>query len=107
MSRIAEIFGSNIKKVRKRIGLSQGEVALKLGVTTPNVSRWESGDYLPNADQIDKLCEFLGVSASDMFQTNHKPAASISLPEALDAINSLNMPIVIRLRTQKKSTGPK
>lgn len=36
-------FGNNLFKARKRIGLSQEEVAEKLGVSRQTVSKWENG----------------------------------------------------------------
>ena len=36
-------IGSIIKKYRKNIGLTQEEMANRLGVTTPAVNKWENG----------------------------------------------------------------
>ena len=36
-------IGSVIKKYRKDIGLTQEEMANRLGVTTPAVNKWENG----------------------------------------------------------------
>ena len=37
-------IGSVIKKYRKDIGLTQEEMANRLGVTTPAVNKWENGN---------------------------------------------------------------
>ena len=39
-------IGSVIKKYRKEAGLTQEEMAERLGVTTPAVSKWENGGSL-------------------------------------------------------------
>ena len=36
-------IGSVIKKYRKAIGITQEEMANRLGVTTPAVNKWENG----------------------------------------------------------------
>ena len=36
-------IGSVIKKYRKEIGITQEEMANRLGVTTPAVNKWENG----------------------------------------------------------------
>lgn len=36
-------IGGVIKKYRKEVGLTQEEMANKLGVTTPAVNKWENG----------------------------------------------------------------
>ena len=40
-------FWNNLFKARKRSGLSQEEVAKKLGVSRQTVSKWENGETLP------------------------------------------------------------
>ena len=39
-------IGSVIKKYRKDIGLTQEEMANRLGVTAPAVNKWENGGSL-------------------------------------------------------------
>lgn len=56
---------STIKAQRIRLGLTQKEVAQKLGVTEATVSRWESGEIANmRRDKIMKLSELLQLSPS-------------------------------------------
>lgn len=50
----------HIKSLRKQLGLSQEELAKKLGVSFTSVNRWENGQTKPSKlakRQIDILCK--------------------------------------------------
>ena len=55
-------FSSNLQHLRKEANLSQEKLAEQLHITRQAVSKWESGQALPDADTCLKLCEVLGVS---------------------------------------------
>lgn len=48
--------------LRDRAGLSQMELAERLGVSRQAVSRWESGDTTPTMDKLKSLARIYGVS---------------------------------------------
>ena len=48
--------------LRDRAGLSQMELADRLGVSRQAVSRWESGDTTPSVDKLKSLAKIYGVS---------------------------------------------
>ena len=60
-------FSDTLKKLRNKKGLSQQELADKLFVTRSTVSRWESGNRLPDAVMILRLAIVLGVDGSILF----------------------------------------
>lgn len=43
MEQTAKIIGANIAAFRKAKGLTQEQLAAKLGVSPPAVSKWETG----------------------------------------------------------------
>ena len=47
---------------RNKAGLSQMELAERLGVSRQAVSRWESGDTTPTMDKLKALAKLYGVS---------------------------------------------
>ena len=47
------MLGDNIKKFRKDFGISQEELAEKLGVTKQNIASWESNETQPSLDSIN------------------------------------------------------
>lgn len=52
----------NIKKARLDAGLTQLEVAEKLGVAQAQYARWESGGRNPKDETVEKLAEIFNTS---------------------------------------------
>ena len=52
----------NIKKARLDAGLTQIEVAEKLGVAQAQDARWENGGRNPKDETVKKLAEIFGVT---------------------------------------------
>ena len=52
----------NIKKARLDTGLTQLEVAEKLGVAQAQYARWENGGRNPKDETVEKLAEIFGTS---------------------------------------------
>ena len=52
-----------IAVIRKTKGLTQGQLGELVGVTRQAVSKWESGQAVPDALTIAKLCQELNLSA--------------------------------------------
>ena len=52
----------NIKKARLDVGLTQIEVAEKLGVAQAQYARWENGGRNPKDETVKKLAEIFGVT---------------------------------------------
>lgn len=59
-------MGDRLARIRRDRGFSQADLAEKLGVTQANVSDYERGRYVPNADTIVQLAQILGVSADQL-----------------------------------------
>lgn len=63
------MLGNNIRIARKRMGLTQEELAMQIGVTAQAVSRWESEAGLPDTSLIVPLVQALQIS-TDTFIWN-------------------------------------
>ncbi len=59
-------IGHFIQYMRKKKGLTQSELADKLGVSFQAVSKWENGDTLPDTGLLLPLCDILGVTADTL-----------------------------------------
>jgi len=62
------LFGSALKEIRKRNGVTQEQLAAHLGVSKGNISRYESGKQLPELKRIEQIATRLGVEASMLMQ---------------------------------------
>lgn len=56
------MLSDTIKRLRKKKGLSQAQIAMKLGITQGAVSQWEHGLTEPGSDQLLMLAQIFGVS---------------------------------------------
>ena len=52
--------------LRKRVGLSQGDVAERLNVSRQAVSRWETGLTVPATDNLSRLGRLYGVTLDEL-----------------------------------------
>ena len=63
----------NIKKLREAAGLTQNQLAERMGVMQTAVSNWENEVALPKARQLPLLAHVLDCSISDLFvPLNHE-----------------------------------
>ncbi len=62
-------FGEKLRNHRKNLGLSQENVAEKIGVTAQAVSKWENGECLPDCFNLKSLGEVYGVSLDILLET--------------------------------------
>lgn len=58
--------GRFIAHCRKGKGLTQRELAEKIGISDKTVSKWECGNGLPELSLMLPLCEVLGVSVNEL-----------------------------------------
>lgn len=61
-------LGNNLFNARKKSGLSQEEVAGKLGVTRQTISKWELDETLPDICQSKKLSNLYGLSLDELIE---------------------------------------
>ena len=50
-------FGENFSFYRKRLSITQEEIADRLFVSRQTVSRWENGSVVPDAQMLIRICE--------------------------------------------------
>lgn len=65
-------FGNFLYELRKEKGMTQIELAEKLGVTNKAVSKWETGEAMPETGQLLPIAEIFGVSADELLSGKRK-----------------------------------
>lgn len=61
-------FGKRIAVLRRKAGLSQTDLAEKLGVTSQAVSKWECGNAVPDIDLLLDLSHLYHVTINEMLE---------------------------------------
>jgi len=65
------IFAEKLIMLRKKLGISQEELAYKIGVSRQAVSKWESEESIPSLDKIVSLSELFGVSTDYLLKDEY------------------------------------
>ena len=74
-------WNERIAAARKAAGLTQEALGEKLGISRQAVSKWESGQAVPDLDTVAKLCLALGFSADYLlFGREDAPAPAEGAP---------------------------
>ena len=88
IEQINKYVGSKIKDYRKSFGLSQEELAKKIGVGKTTISNYEVGIRSPKKPQMIKLSEVFDIAIDDFFpQTD---STRINLSTTLSEINKIS-----------------
>lgn len=65
-------IGNKIKQLRTHAGMTQEELAAKLGISAQSVSKWETAVTMPDITLLPTLAGELGVSIDDLFDLTNE-----------------------------------
>lgn len=71
---------AKIRKLRDGLGLTQGELADKLGVTYSAVSQWENGRATPRSKVLKQLADLFGVPVAELLGERQVVGSSRLVP---------------------------
>lgn len=79
-------MGSRIRELRKRAGMTQSELASRLGISASAVGMYEQGRREPDNKTIVKLCQLFEVSGDYLIGTSDSTASngSVEVSEVFD-----------------------
>ena len=77
----AKKFGTFIQTRRKELGMTQNQLAEKLGVTDKAISRWERGVGFPDISLLEPLAQALGVSVVELMRSERVEQEQIDVQE--------------------------
>lgn len=81
-------IGQVIRKYRKKVGLTQEEMANRLGVTTPAVNKWENGNSNPDIELLAPIARLLNISI-DILMSFHEELTAAEIKEIVQEIDGL------------------
>ena len=84
-------FSEKLTDLRRKAGLSQEQLADRLGVTRQSVSKWESGTAMPELVKLISLSELFGVSVDYLVKDYAEE------PESIGGGNDLSARQAVRL----------
>lgn len=70
-------IGKYIADKRKSLGMTQRQLAEKLGMSDKSVSKWERGVCLPDVSVYSDLCRFLGISIHEFLAGEDIPQENV------------------------------
>lgn len=59
-------IGKFILEIRKQRGMTQKELAEKIGVSDKTISKWECGNSIPDITYLEALCNSLNISVNEL-----------------------------------------
>lgn len=95
-------IGSRLRWAREQAGLSQGQVALRMGMHRPTVSQIEAGERNVRADEIGRFAELYGVNqdwlirGDSSLQGEHDPRIQLAARE-LSKLKQEDLDSILRL----------
>ncbi|MBQ3551803.1 MAG: helix-turn-helix domain-containing protein [Clostridia bacterium] len=84
---MTEDFGKKLIRFRKKHGLSQEELAAKIGVTRQAVSKWERGIAIPDSYNLIRLAECYGMTLDELLSNEDGDAASPKRGEGFEVLS--------------------
>lgn len=95
-------LGENIKKYRKQKGLTQKDLASKVGVTASTITKYEKGDLEPNLDIIKKIAKALDISYIEIIDDEYQDADEREIIDTLRKIVGADMYDSIQLQQKRR-----
>ena len=73
------IVANNIAYYRKKMGLTQLQLAEKMNYSDKAISKWERAESLPEAYVLHQLADFFGVTLNDFLTVGRKPRTPLTI----------------------------
>lgn len=100
-------FANKLKELRKQSGLTQKQLADKIGVTTQTVSYYENQYRIPSPEMLIKLAQIFNVSADYLLGINNEKFINISDLDDEEIQYVLNTIQMLRNKNKKTNSGMK
>ena len=74
------MFADNLVELRKFHALSQEELADKIGVSRQTLSKYETGESLPDIEKCKALADVFGVTVDDLISYEKSTGMGLGIP---------------------------
>ena len=76
-------IGSFLKELRQSKGITQEQLAEQLNVSNRSVSRWETGNNLPDLSLLITLADFYDIEVGEIIDGKRKSERKIKITQCL------------------------
>lgn len=70
------LLGKKIAEARRKSGITQSALAVRVGVTAQAVSKWEQGRSCPDIAILDEIADALGISLFELLGMEKREKSS-------------------------------
>ena len=74
------MFADNLVELRKYHALSQEELAEKIGVSRQTLSKYETGESLPDIEKCKALADVFGITVDDLISYEKSTGMGLMVP---------------------------
>lgn len=74
------MFSDNLTELRKLHNMSQEELAEKIGISRQTLSKYETGESLPDIEKCKILADVFGVSIDDLISYSRDQSMGLNVP---------------------------
>lgn len=97
------MLGENIKNLRKQKGYSQETLANQLNVVRQTISKWETGQSVPDADMLENIANIFEVSVGQLLGSTVSENNGVSQNEEIvKQLVILNEQLASQRRSRKR-----
>jgi Predicted transcriptional regulators len=100
MRNATELFGLQIKELRKIRGLSQEQLGEQIGIDQKHMSKIELGKSYPSLDRLIRIAEVLQVPLPTLFDFEHledAPERSHRIEEMVQTLDERDQRVLYRI----------
>ena len=97
-----EKVGKFILEKRKALGMNQQQLADLLGVTNKAVSKWETGEGLPDISLLPALGEVLGTTVDALLRGSEENHSTSQIEQNQNKVPSTDGPALSQYRIEKR-----
>ena len=98
------MFGEKMKTRREELGITQEQVAERLGVSRNTVSRWETGERNAKDETKKKIAALLRTTVADLMNDNDFQPFTVTSDVANQEDTIAKMTSLLRLAVKNKDT---